>query len=287
MATIDLGKIKLKWRGDWSSGASYTADDVVSYADGGVTSSYIAVAASSNQAPSTGGTANSSYWNFFAKGAASSPTTTEGDLIVRGVSADERLAIGSAGQALKVNNAGNGLTYGVAGGLLQAKQWVKNSTITNASTSDAVLASPFDGTAQITPAAAGNIIKATYFVTCDHAQNWRSTKYRLDYSTDGGSNWKGLAGMSISSGSNSGNHMHGNNGNIAVMFNPNTTNPVYVRVVINCHNNGQGKQHGQYNNEGGDGSAVAPDTLNGVIAAGHGILLEEYSSSIASVTAIA
>jgi len=287
MATIDLGKIKLKWRGDWSSGASYTADDVVSYTDTSVTSSYIAVAASSNQAPSTGGTANSSYWNFLAKGGASSPTTTEGDLIVRGVSADERLAIGSAGQALKVNNAGNGLTYGVAGGLLQAKQWVKNSTITNASTSDAVLASPFDGTAQITPAAAGNIIKATYFVTCDHAQNWRSTKYRLDYSTDGGSNWKGLAGMSVTTGSNSGNHMFGNNGNIAVMFNPNTTNPVYVRVVINCHNNGQGKQHGQYNNEGGDGSAVNPDSLNGVIAAGHGILLEEYSSSIASVTAIA
>ena len=287
MATIDLGKIKLKWRGDWSSGASYTADDVVSYTDTSVTSSYIAVAASSNQAPSTGGTANSSYWNFLAKGGASSPTTTEGDLIVRGVSADERLAIGSAGQALKVNNAGNGLTYGVAGGLLQAKQWVKNSTITNASTSDAVLASPFDGTAQITPAAAGNIIKATYFVTCDHAQNWRSTKYRLDYSIDGGSNWMGLAGMSVTTGSNSGNHMFGNNGNIAVMFNPNTTNPVYVRVVINCHNNGQGKQHGQYNNEGGDGSAVNPDSLNGVIAAGHGILLEEYSSSIASVTAIA
>ena len=287
MATIDLGKIKLKWRGDWSSGASYTADDVVAYADGGVTSSYIAVAASSNQAPSTGGTVNSSYWNFLAKGGASSPTTTEGDLIVRGVSADERLAIGSAGQALKVNNAGNGLTYGTAGGVLQAKQWVKNSTITNTNTSDAVLASPFDGTAQITPAAAGNIIKATFFTTIDHSQNWRSNKLRMDYSTDGGSNWMGIAGMSISTGSNSGNHMYGNNGMMVCMFNPNTTNPVYVRVITNAHNNGVGKQFGQYNNESGDGSAIAPDSLNGVIAAGHGILLEEYASAIASVTAIA
>ena len=287
MATVNLGKIKLKWRGGWNSNDAFTADDVVSYTDGSVTSSYIAVATSTNQVPSTGGSANSTYWEYLAKGQASSPTTTQGDLIVRGASTDERLAIGTPGQALKVNGAGNGLTYGVAGGLLQAKQWVKNSTITNAATSDTVLASPFDGTAQITPAAAGNIIKATYFVTCDHAQNWRSTKYRLDYSIDGGSNWRGLAGMSITTGSNSGNHMYGNNGNIAVMFNPNTTNPVYVRVVINCHNNGQGKQHGQYNNEGGDGSALAPDSLNGVIAAGHGILLEEYSSSIASVTAIA
>ena len=129
MATVNLGKIKLKWRGTWSSGGSYTADDVVAYTDGSVTSSHIAVAASSNQAPSSGGTANSSYWNFLAKGQATSPTTTQGDLIVRGASADERLAIGSAGQALKVNGSGNGLTYGVAGGLLQAKQWVKNSTI--------------------------------------------------------------------------------------------------------------------------------------------------------------
>ena len=114
MATVNLGKIKLKWRGTWSSGGSYTIDDVVSYTDGSVTSSYIAVAASSNQAPSSGGTANSSYWNFLAKGQATSPTTTQGDLIVRGASADQRLAIGSAGQALKVNSSGNGLEYGSA-----------------------------------------------------------------------------------------------------------------------------------------------------------------------------
>ena len=112
MPTIDLGKIKLKWRGTWSSGGAYTIDDVVEYTDGSVTSSYIAVAASSNQAPSSGGTANSSYWNFLAKGQATSPTTTQGDIIVRGASADGRLAIGSAGQVLKVNSSGNGLEYG-------------------------------------------------------------------------------------------------------------------------------------------------------------------------------
>ena len=115
MPTIDLGKIKLKWRGTWSSGGAYTIDDVVEYTDGSVTSSYIAVAASSNQAPSTGGTANSSYWNFLAKGQATSPTTTQGDLIVRGASADQRLAIGTAGQVLKVNSSANGLEYGGSG----------------------------------------------------------------------------------------------------------------------------------------------------------------------------
>ena len=286
MATVNLGKIKLKWRGDWSSGANYTADDVVSYTDGSVTSSYIAVAASSNQAPSTGGTANSSYWNFLAKGQATSPTTTQGDLIVRGASADERLAIGSAGQALKVNNSGNGFVYGVAGGLLQAKQWVKNSTITNGNNTDSVLASPFDGTAQITPAAAGNIIKVSYYNSIDHGANWRSNKLRIDYSIDGGSNWRGVAGACCTSGDYS-SHMFGSMVTMVVAFNPNTTNAVYVRVVTNGHNSGSGQQHGQYNNEGHDGSTTTPDTLNGYIAAGHGILLEEFSSSIASVTAIA
>jgi len=43
---------------------------------------------------------------------ASNPTTTRGDVIVRGASANERLAIGSAGQVLKVNAGANGLEYG-------------------------------------------------------------------------------------------------------------------------------------------------------------------------------
>ena len=286
MATVNLGKIKLKWRGTWSSGGSYTADDVVSYTDGSVTSSYIAVASSSNQVPSTSGTANSSYWNFLAKGQATSPTTTQGDLIVRGASADERLAIGSAGQALKVNGSGNGLTYGVAGGLLQAKQWVKNSVISNNNNSDSVLASPFDGTARITPAAAGNIIKVSYFNSIDHGSNWRSNKLRLEWSSDGGSTYYGIAGCCITTGDYT-SEMYGNNGNITVMFNPNTTNEVRVRVVTNGHNSGAGNRHGQYNNEGSDSAYLAMDTVNGVIATGHAILLEEYASSIASVTAIA
>ena len=115
MATVNLGKIKLKWRGSWQSNASpaYSIDDVVEHTDGSVTSSYIAVAASSNQAPSTGGTVNTTYWNLLAKGQAVSPTTTQGDIIVRGASADGRLAIGSAGQVLKVNSGANGLEYGV------------------------------------------------------------------------------------------------------------------------------------------------------------------------------
>ena len=111
MATIDLGKIKFNWRGTYAAGTAYVPDDVVYYMDGSVGSSYMCVANTTGNAPSSGGTLHAS-WEYLAKGQATSPTTTQGDLIVRGASADQRLAIGSAGQALKVNSSGNGLEYG-------------------------------------------------------------------------------------------------------------------------------------------------------------------------------
>ena len=133
MATVNLGKIKLKWKGGWNSSDTFTADDVVSYADGSVTSSYIAVATSQSQVPSTGGSPNSSYWEYLAKGQATSPTTTQGDIIVRGASADQRLGVGSAGQALLVNSSANGLEYGTAGRVLNVQTFVNNVRATSTS----------------------------------------------------------------------------------------------------------------------------------------------------------
>ena len=104
MATIDLGKIKLQWRGTYAGGTAYVPDDVVEYTDGSVTSSYICITASTGNAPSSGGTAHAS-WNYMAKGQASSPTTTRGDLIFRGASADQRLAAGTSGYFLKTQGS--------------------------------------------------------------------------------------------------------------------------------------------------------------------------------------
>ena len=118
MAPIDLGKIKFNWRGTYAGGTAYVPDDVVYYMDGSVGSSYMCVANTTGNAPSSGGTVHAS-WEYLAKGQASSPTTTQGDLIIRGASADQRLAIGSAGQALKVNASANGLEYGEAGGMVK------------------------------------------------------------------------------------------------------------------------------------------------------------------------
>ena len=114
MATIDLGKIKFVFRDTYDNSESYVPDDVVTFTDGSVTSSYICKTATTGNNPSSGGTVHAN-WQFLAKGQATSPTTTQGDIIVRGASADARLAIGAAGKALKVNSSANGLEYGDAG----------------------------------------------------------------------------------------------------------------------------------------------------------------------------
>ena len=72
MATIDLGKIKFVNRGTYNNSTAYVADDVVQYTDtvGGLqdTSSYIATASTTGNAPASGGTVHGS-WSVLAKGA--------------------------------------------------------------------------------------------------------------------------------------------------------------------------------------------------------------------------
>jgi hypothetical protein len=67
MATIDLGKIKQVWRGTYNNGTAYTVDDLVEYTDSGILSTYICVANSTGNAPSSSGTAHAS-WNYVSKG---------------------------------------------------------------------------------------------------------------------------------------------------------------------------------------------------------------------------
>ena len=100
MATIDLGRIKMVWKGTYAGGTAYVPDDVVEYTDTGITSSYICTTASTGNAPSSGGTAHGS-WAYMAKGVAPTPTTTRGDTIYRGASADQRLPKGTSGHYLR------------------------------------------------------------------------------------------------------------------------------------------------------------------------------------------
>ena len=103
MATIDLGKIKIVWRGTYAAGTAYTVDDAVEYTDSGITSSFICTTAGTGNTPSTSGTVHGS-WAYLAKGAAGSALTTSGDILYRGASADARLAKGTASQTLQMNS---------------------------------------------------------------------------------------------------------------------------------------------------------------------------------------
>ena len=185
MATIDLGKIKFNWRGTYAGGTAYVPDDVVYYMDGSVGSSYMCVANTTGNAPSSGGTLHAS-WDYLAKGQATSPTTTQGDLIVRGASADERLAIGTAGKALKVNASANGLEYGTAGRILQLVVNEKSDVVSQSGTNQSGFTNVTGINVTITPTVASSKILVHFCLgKVSHSSN--STGVRFTRSVAGGS----------------------------------------------------------------------------------------------------
>ena len=97
MADFNLGRLRFVWKGNWALGTAYVRDDVVKY--GG--SSYVCVTAHTSV---TSFATNSSKFELMTEGG--TPTTTLGDISYRGSSADQRLPIGTVGQALLVNSSG-------------------------------------------------------------------------------------------------------------------------------------------------------------------------------------
>ena len=69
MAQVNIGAIKFNWKGPYNNGTAYVVDDLVAYTDSGILSTYICVANSTGNAPSSSGTAHAS-WNYVAKGVA-------------------------------------------------------------------------------------------------------------------------------------------------------------------------------------------------------------------------
>ena len=104
MAVIDLGKIKLTWRGTYNNSTAYVVDDVVAYTDTGVISTYICVANSTGNAPSSSGTAHAS-WQYMTKGVALSGSAN-GDIPYYNGSSYVPLSAGTNGFFLKTQGAG-------------------------------------------------------------------------------------------------------------------------------------------------------------------------------------
>ena len=172
-------------------------------------------------------------------------------------------------------------------GAIQIKHWRKKSAIHDTSgASEFTMAAPFDGTATITPGYAGNFIKASFGMSGDHGTTWRSGQARLDYSTDGGSNWKGICGGATNA-FNTSDAMFGNMVHLEGIFNPNTTSKVYVRLYWFGHASGAGRRHGQYWNEAVDNANHTVPVATGGINVGCWLTLEEWAASSSTITDVA
>ena len=116
MATINIGNLAFTHKGDYASGTAYVKNDVVYYSTNG--NAYIAKQATQGNAPT-----NATYWNQFAQGS--------GGIWNAG------LSLGSAGEAVVVNAAGNALEFGAAGGgkVLQVVMGEQSSNFSTTSSS--------------------------------------------------------------------------------------------------------------------------------------------------------
>ena len=92
MAQIDIGKLTFNHLGDYASGTAYVKNDVVYYNG----SAYIAKQSTTGNVPT-----NATYWSQFSAGS--------------GGIWNSGLSLGSAGQAVLVNAAGNALEFGSGG----------------------------------------------------------------------------------------------------------------------------------------------------------------------------
>ena len=286
MATIDLGKIKFNWRGTYAGGTAYVPDDVVYYMDGSVGSSYMCVANTTGNAPSSGGTPHAS-WEYLAKGQATSPTTTQGDLIVRGASADERLAIGSAGQAVKVNSSGNGLEYGTAGGILQVKT-SSNRSVTG-SVNVSVTRTLYDipnHTVTITPSNASNKILISFSLSGETSADNHTFSFVIKRTISGGATT--LIQGDIGGASNKSPLLTQNTHAYDIsdedttmefghcsnyLDSPNTTSAVTYQIQIQCQEGGTGvyyynrtvRDDNNYHSERGLSWITAMEVASGVL----------------------
>ena len=100
MATVDLGKIKQVFRGTYNNSTAYAVDDLVTFTDTNITSTYICTTASTGNNPSSGGTAHAS-WAYVAKGVADPIPTQSGNSGKYLTTNGSALSFGAVTQAVK------------------------------------------------------------------------------------------------------------------------------------------------------------------------------------------
>ena len=183
MATVNLGNIKLNWKGAYNSSTAYIVDDVVSYNG----SSYVCIQASTNNLPT-----NTTYWNqMSAKGTDGTDVgtilTTQGDILYRDGSGLQRLAKGTAGQALKMNSGANAPEWGSVQSKLLGVHHYSNQEGYNLGNRNKSKSSPFS--TSFSPVSANSFFTVHFSSSFDNKHHCRAG---LEYSTDN-SSWSYMA----------------------------------------------------------------------------------------------
>ena len=129
--TVDVGKIKLVWRGTYNNSTAYEIDDLVVYDDGSTISSYICVAETTGNVPSTTGTVNTTYWNISAKGSsASAAGGVDGQIQLKdgtGFGSDSLFVFDTSNNRLGINTSTPTSTLDVDGELSTTNLTVSSS----------------------------------------------------------------------------------------------------------------------------------------------------------------
>ncbi len=224
MATIDLGKIKQVWRGTYNNGTAYTVDDVVEYTDTGVLSSYICVANSTGNAPSSSGTAHAS-WNYVAKGVADPVPSQSGN------SGKFLTSNGSAASWGTVTQAIKSVHTKVDGGRHSVNTQLQNNAYTSATTWSQMEIT-------ITPQSTSSKFHITGALNIQHASDYAG-HLMISYQPSGGSE---TFMLSNSNGSirRTFRGSHGNNTGSDIMspipldliLEPNTTSATTFRIRL-------------------------------------------------------
>ena len=140
MATLNLGRIKPVFRGAYAGGTAYVVDDIVTSGN----ETFICIQASTGNA-----TSNASYWTkLAAKGTdgtdVGATLTTQGDILYRDGSGLQRLAKGTAGQALKMNTGATAPEWGTGGGLVLLSRQSITSNVTSVDFNNTIITSAYD-----------------------------------------------------------------------------------------------------------------------------------------------
>ncbi|MDC1096426.1 hypothetical protein OAS47_03830 [Pelagibacteraceae bacterium] len=139
MATINLGAIKFNWKGPYNNSTAYVVDDVVSSSG----SSYVCILASQGNAVSSG-----TYWQVMSQAGTNGSSGDTFGLANKEIAfktnagALDGIAIGTAGQALKVNSGATGYEFGdTSGGLVKTTTYTNfnRTTLSSSSNSGAIL----------------------------------------------------------------------------------------------------------------------------------------------------